>query len=264
MSEDEVVVLVASGILALLAWATWYWRALQLGRPPMSAQVMLLLAPPVGGLLLFGVLRTVSSHDVRNDAAYLTFYLLLGAAWIAAWSWLLPLLGLSPRDDVLERGNGAAADVTAGALLAVTLCYAGGNIGDGPGWWVVLFSAGLATAAFFLTWLFFETLTTISDAVTIDRDRAAGIRLVGFLLACGVIFGRGAAGDWESASQTVADFAVAAAPVVPLLILATLVERFARPTPSRPKPSALTYGALPALVYANAAVFLLIRLGFPA
>jgi hypothetical protein len=100
--------------------------------------------------------------------------------------------------------------------------------------------------------------------VTIDRDRAAGIRLVGFLLACGVIFGRGAAGDWESASQTAIDFAAAAVPVIPLLIVAVLVERIARPTPSRPKPSALLYGAVPALVYANAAVLALTQLGLPA
>jgi uncharacterized membrane protein YjfL (UPF0719 family) len=264
MSEDEVVVLVASGILASIAWLTWYVRALRLGQPPVAALAMLLMAPPVGGLLLFGVLRTVASHDVREDPIYLAFYLVMGAAWVAVWAWLFPLVGLSPRDDVLERANGAAADVTAGALLAITLCFAGGNIGDGPGWWVVLFSAGLATAALFLTWLLFETLTGVSDAVTIDRDRAAGIRLVGFLLACGVIFGRGAAGDWESASQTAIDFAAAAVPVIPLLIVAVLVERIARPTPSRPKPSALLYGAVPALVYANAAVLALTQLGLPA
>ena len=264
MSEDEFVVLVASGILASIAWVAWYWRALRLGQPPAAALRMLLLAPPVCGLLLFGVLRTVSSHDVRDDPVYLAFYMVLGAAWIAAWAWCFPLVGLSPRDDVLERGNGAAASVTAGALLAIALCFSGGNIGDGPGWWVVLFSAGLATASLFLTWLLFETLTGVSDAVTIDRDRAAAIRLVGLLLACGAIFGRGAAGDWESASQTAIDFAVAAVPVVPLLIVAVVVERIARPTPLRPKPSALVYGTLPALVYASAAAFALTQLGPPA
>ena len=36
----------------------------------------------------------------------------------------------------------AAVPAVVGALVGVTFCYAGGNIGDGPGWWVVVFSAG--------------------------------------------------------------------------------------------------------------------------
>ena len=49
--------------------------------------------------------------------------------------------------------NAAAAMATAGATIGVTLSYAGGNIGDGPGWWVVVFSAAIATAGLFACWL---------------------------------------------------------------------------------------------------------------
>jgi hypothetical protein len=40
----------------------------------------------------------------------------------------------------LEHGNPAA-----GAILGLTLAFARGNIGNGPGWWVVVFSAGMST-----------------------------------------------------------------------------------------------------------------------
>ena len=42
-------------------------------------------------------------------------------------------------------------------MLGVTLCYAGGNIGNGPGWWVVVFSAGLSTVALFAAWMVLDT-----------------------------------------------------------------------------------------------------------
>jgi hypothetical protein len=100
--------------------------------------------------------------------------------------------------------------------------------------------------------------------VTIDRDAAAGIRLAAFVLACGAIFGRAAAGDWVSAVDTVRDFVVAALPVVVLLAAATLVERVARPTPARPRPSVVLYGVAPGLVYVAAAALHILRLGPPA
>ena len=59
------------------------------------------------------------------------------------------------------------------------------NIGDGPGWWVVVFAAGLATAALFAAWLVLAQIGHGVDAVTIDRDLAAGVRLGAFLAACG-------------------------------------------------------------------------------
>jgi uncharacterized membrane protein YjfL (UPF0719 family) len=214
--------------------------------------------------VLLAVLRTLAAHDVRDAPPYLMLYFLMGAAWVGLFVCCIPLLGISPRDDVLERGNPAAAVAVAGALVALTACFAGGNVGDGPGWWVVVFSAGLATAALFLAWLAFEVTSGVSDAITIDRDRAAGLRLAGLLLACGAIFGRGAAGDWVSAALTLRDFASVAWLAVPLLVVAAVVERAARPTASRPQPSAVAYGFVPGLVYVSAAVLFVLQLGPPA
>src|SRR4029453_10538043 len=150
-----------------------------------------------------------SAHDVRDDPTYLFMYVLLGAAWVGVWIRLLAMTGVSKRDDVVERSNSSAALAVAGATLGITLCYAGGNIGDGPGWWVVVFSAALATLALFAAWLLLGFASGVSDAVTVDRDPAAGLRLAAFLIGCGLILGRAVAGDWESAAATVREFAIA-------------------------------------------------------
>jgi hypothetical protein len=263
MSDDEALVLFASGAIAVVVWLIWFGRTLVVGRASSMGRQLLLFVPFAAAVLLFATLRLLAAHDVRDDSRYLWLYFLLGAAWVGLAVRALPLLGVSPRDDVLERGNRAAADAVAGALLALTVCFAGGNIGDGPGWWVVVFSSGLATAALFLTWALLETSSAVSETVTIDRDRAAGIRLAGFLLACGTIFGRGAAGDWVSAELTVRDFVTAAWPAIPLLVIAAMVERSARPTATAPQPSPLTYGVVPAAGYLALAALVVARLGIP-
>mgnify|MGYP006204508805 CR=1 FL=1 len=96
--------------------------------------------------------------------------------------------------EMAERGNAAAAYAGAGAVVAIALCFAGGNIGDGPGWWVVVFSAALSTGVFYLLWLFFEGQASISDAITIDRDPAVALRIAGFFVGSGLILGRAVAG----------------------------------------------------------------------
>jgi hypothetical protein len=266
MSGDEIIVLIASGAFALIVWGAWYFRAMRVTPAAHSSlgRTVLLAAPPLAIAAVYGVLRAAAAGDVREDPRYLLMYSALGAAWLGLATVWLPAAGISPRDDAIERGNPAAGIAAGAALLAVALCYAGGNVGDGPGWWVVVFSAALATGALFLSWLLFETVSGISDVVTIDRDLSAGVRLGAFLVACGAIFGRAAAGDWVSAPATVADFVVVAQPAVLILAAAAFVERAARPTPSRPVPSIAVYGVAPALLYMGVAAAHLLRLGPPA
>ena len=233
-----------------------------MGRPR-TGRRLLHLAPLVAAALLWAVLRTASSFDVQDDPVYLTFYLVLGSAWVGLWIRSPALAGISVRDDVVERANGSAAIVVAGAMLGITLCYAGGNIGDGPGWWVVVFSAALATLALLAAWMVLEFASGVSDTITVDRDPAAGLRLAGFLIACGLILGRGVAGDWVSAEATVRDFVAAAWPVVVLVIVAAIVERVARPTPESPQSPVFAYGIAPALLYLGGAAYQVMRLGYP-
>jgi uncharacterized membrane protein YjfL (UPF0719 family) len=251
MSGDEVIVFAASALLAVVMWGAWYIgprRIRRLGRPATGRSV-LDLAPLVSLAVLVVVLKTVSAHDVRDDVRYLLLYFFLGAMWVSVAMRCLPLIGLSARDDVVERGNGSAARAISGAILAITLCFAGGNIGNGPGWWVVVFSAGLATVALLLSWLVLEAVAGVADVVTIDRDDAAGMRLGGWLIACGLIAGVAAAGDWESAEDTVRTFVRVAWPLLPFVAFAALLERQWRPTPERPSLSVTAYGAIPALLY---------------
>jgi hypothetical protein len=263
MSGDEVFVLIASAMVALVCWGAWYIGPARIQgvrrRPP--AWRLVRLTPLVAAGLLWLVLRNAASFDVRDDPRYLTFYLVLGAAWVGVWIRWLAIAGISTRDDVVERSNGSAALAVTGALLGITLTYAGGNVGNGPGWWVVVFSAALATVSLFGAWMLLEAVTGVSDVITVDRDPSSGFRLGGFLIACGLILGRSVAGDWVSAEATVRDFAAAAWPVIVLVIVAAVVERVARPTPETPRPSLVALGLVPAVLYVVSAVYQVMRLG---
>ncbi len=226
MSADEVMVLMFSAVVVAFAWYRWYVAATIRALVSRNASRFIFIVAPVGCLaMLYLVLRWWAADDVRNSETYLLFYMVAGAAWIGASGQLLSLLGISPRDDAVERQNLAAALATAGAMAGITFCFAGANVGNGPGWWVVVFSAGLSTGAFFVLWALVENLTGVSERVTIERADGAGLRLAGFLAAMGMILGRAAAGDWVSAEATVRDFVLVAWPVLPLAGAAVIVER---------------------------------------
>jgi uncharacterized membrane protein YjfL (UPF0719 family) len=264
MSGGEVVLTLLSAVVALVLWIRWYLQPARLQRlgAPTGAWALLGLTPIACLGLLLLVLRTLASHDVRDDPRYLALYTALGAAWVAASMMLMPIVGLHVRDDVHERGNPAAAYAAAGALVGLTLAFSGGNIGDGPGWWVVIFTAGLATGALYLVWGLLE-LAHVSEHVTVERDSAAGVRLAGFLTAAGLVLGRAVAGDWVSAGATVADFARVGSAALALVAIAFPIERYGRPTPAHPARPVVRWGVLPALVYVGIAAAYVARLGIP-
>ena len=265
MSGDEAFVTVASAFLGPIAWAWWFLR----GRSVVSvhARGSIGLRPLVTVLVVCAVviertLRWGAASDVRDAPQYVVMYLLLGLAWLRIVSFAFPLAGLHPRDDLLERRNAAALPAWTGAMVGVTCCYAGGNIGNGPGWWVVVFSAGLATAGLAALWILVGQTTRLVDAVTMDRDPAAGWRLGGFLAACGMICGFAVTGDWVSVPATVADFVVRVWPVLVLALVAALVEPGVRPTPDRPRAQLAIGGILPAMAFVGAALMTVV-LGWP-
>ena len=255
MSGDEVFVLIASAIVSLIAWGRWYWRVgsvhALVAAPGRRAG--LLLVPIACCLLLFVLLKLFAAEDVRDSAQYLLMYTLFGMAWLGLSAALLPLLGVSFRDDAVERRNPAASMVVQGALVGIMLSFAGGNLGNGPGWWVVLFSSGLATGGLLLLWFVLKSLSPLADWITIDRDLASGWRLAGFLVAVGLILGRAAAGDWVSAGATLRDFFASGWFALLLLPLAAVADYLLRPTPEQPRPPAIVSGVFPALIYVSAA-----------
>jgi hypothetical protein len=230
MSGDETFILLISAGVAAFAWYWWYAATrVKVLAVRNAGRSIFIATPPICLAILFTVLRLWAADDVRYSGTYLVFYMVAGAAWVGFCALWLGFLGVSPRDDVIERQNLAAAFATAGALAGITFSFAGANIGDGPGWWVVVFSAGLSTLAFFGLWALVERLTAVSELVTVDRAVDAGLRLGGFLAAAGMILGRAVAGDWVSAEATVGDFVAVAWPVLPLAALAVVIERVQSP-----------------------------------
>jgi uncharacterized membrane protein YjfL (UPF0719 family) len=265
VSPDELFVTIAAAAIGPVWWAVWLfqlWRLplLKEGRAGRAAATAALAAC---ALLMFGVLRTLASFDVVDAPQYLFMYIVLGLAWLRAFEIGFAWLGLSVRDDVVERGNRAATLAAAGAFTGLTACYAGANIGDGPGWWVVVFSAGLATVTWLLAWFTLAFFTPVADTVAIDRDPAAGLRLGAFLAASGLVLGRAVAGDWVSQDATVNDFVTSAAPVLLLLAMAMSVEYYARPTAERPQAPIVGMGLAPAAAYLTLAIVAVARLGQP-
>ncbi len=226
MSTFEILVLFASILLAFKGWVIWYRDIVSVNRLTVSfpQRFPLLIAPVLSALVIVGTLAKLAATDVRANFLYIGFYLVIGAGWLAGITLLLPFLGVSARDDVLERSNNAASWTLTGALLGASCSFAGANVGNGPGVEAVLFSALLSTALFLLLWVGMDAFTSISEAITIDRDTGAGIRLGGLLLGVGIISGWAVAGDWVSAAATLKDFFQSSWPAILLTGLAVLVE----------------------------------------
>ncbi len=223
--------------------AAQFWRE---GLP--RATAIVLLAAPF--LLLAGivaVLKRWSAPSIRSDAAQIAMYGSLGAAWISAAPALL-LPGISLRDDFFERHNASAAWTFIGCMLGSAFCYAGGNIGNGPGWPVVIFSAGLANASLGVLWVMANQLAPLADRITIDRDPGVGLQAAGFLAGSGLILSRAVAGPWVSITATLREFGWRAWPVICLAGILAVTVRCARPQYAGDKPETKLRGIFPAMV----------------
>ena len=257
MSGDEIFVTLVSTIVGPLAWLWWFMRARQVESLRRSSWPVRTVGLTLAGcaVLILGVLRFCAADDVRDAPQYIFQYFVMGLAWLRLSVALFSLLGLNTWDDLLERRNVAAAFAWIGAAVACALTYSGGNVGNGPGWWVVVFSSGLASLALFVSWFVLAQWGGLADAVALDRDRAAGIRLGGFLIACGLIFSTAVTGDWVSASATIRDFIARGWPADVLIVLALVVEVSLRRPAGQPRWSIATGGIAPAVVYIIGALF---------
>ena len=215
-----------------------------------------------GGLiLLVCALRGYGAKEVRTDFGSILFLTALGGVWVIAAAALFPWLGLSLRDDAMERRNTAALVALLGGLFAVQLAFVGGNVGAGPSYWNNVFCAALGTGGVLCLWLMLELGSGVSASIAEDCDVASGVRLCGFLVASGLILGRAVAGDWHSASATLHDFARDGWPAAAVWVFALVLERLLRPSRRRPFPSWRVSGLLPALLYLALAAGWLCHLG---
>jgi uncharacterized membrane protein YjfL (UPF0719 family) len=199
-------------------------------------------------LLVEIALHSWGAAGVRADGGEVIFLTLVGGVWLLAATKLFSWLGLSFREDVVERKNVAALIALDGAVLAVAIIYAGGSLGEGPSYMNNFFSAGLGTMGLLILWILLELGGKVSMSITEERNLASGVRMCGFLVAIGLVLGRGVAGDWHSESATIHDFAADGWPAIVIFSAALAIERFVRPSRRHPFPGP-SFGLLPALLY---------------
>lgn len=266
MSEGEVFVLIVAASFAVVGWWGWYVRLLLAPglRGRAGPTLSLALWPTVLLLAMYLVLRGFASADVRDSPVYLAFYLILGSMWLVVNRWLAARLGLSWVDDTHDRRNPAAVLALCGALFGAAACYTGGNIGDGPGWWCVVVTAGVANLAWLAVWVVLERLAAVSEAITVERDLGASLRVGALLAACGLVAGRGAAGDWFDLGSTFVDFGRTAWPLIPLAALAVWVERSRARRPVTETGSWMVPSVALTLVYLAAGVAVVLLSPAPA
>jgi hypothetical protein len=229
---DEVVFMLGSGACAAVLAVRYYKDLLTVSEMLCDARgrFWLALSPVVCLFIVFVVLGNWSDpQTVRGHADYEILFMIGGAFWIEIAAVTLPILGISIRDDVLERNNRAALIVALGAMLGHTLCYAGANIGAGPTIWTTIVPAIMASGALLVGWLVIELATGVSRTITIDRHVPSGIALAAFAVLAGIDLGWAAAGDWQSWEGTVRDFSIRAWVVVPMILGVVVVLLIIKP-----------------------------------
>jgi uncharacterized membrane protein YjfL (UPF0719 family) len=264
MGGDEVLAGVAGAAIGLLVLVAWYlpaFRVTTLGRT--RAPWAILFAPALALGVLVIVLALWSAKEVRFDVRYIVLFMVIGAAWLGWAPLTAAVVGLAPRPNVLERRNAAADFALGGAVLGFGVAFAAANIGEGPTIWTTIGPALLATVGLAVLWTVVEILGRVSDAITIDRDVASGVRLGAFLIAAGLVLGRAVAGDWESADGTLRDFWGQGWPAAVLAAAAIVLQWAERPRPTIHAPSRLWCGLLPGVSMLLAAVVWLYHLRWP-
>lgn len=228
MSFDELLVFISSCIYSGFSMVGWYGKLPSYGpvKRDKAVKLVLGLLPVISFFIIVYTLRVLASFDVVNDFVYILFYIVLGYAWVfLGMRWTFRFFDISWIDDVLHLNNKAALITVAGAFLGLVAIYSGANIGDGPGWWCVIFAGGLGLVSWFLLGRLVNSFAQVFERITVDRDIYCGIRTGAYLLASGIILARASAGDWTSFSQTIAEFLVGW-PVLPLTAMAVVVERY--------------------------------------
>jgi hypothetical protein len=238
-------------LVALIAWKLSFFPSNSFRANHMRASLWLVFMFACASAIYF-VLIKWSSPSVRGDIGEISFYLVFSIGWIVLAQGAFAFFGVSLRDDVAERDNNAAGFASAGLTIAATCCVACANIGDGPGFEVVLFCAALATASLFVLWFLVAQFSNAADRITIDRDPATGIRVGGWLAGTGMVLGACVAGDWISLTATLEDFAKYSWPAVGFAFLFAKFEGAAsRPEHAERSSAALSLGGASLMVLAG-------------
>jgi hypothetical protein len=223
------------------------------------------LTPPACLASLLGVLRNFADPEVRTSFGYQVLFVIAWGVTLLVVHLMSSLIGLDWLEDGLERRNRSAVWAGAGLTIGTTLAVAGANVGRGPTEATTLGPMILAVVGLLALWMCFAVLTGNLAAVTIERDGASGLRLASLLIAWGLIFGRAVAGDWVSAEATWRDYLQQGiGPAVVLLGFGCLAEYLERPGRTRPVPSFVLAGIVPACLFQAFAIAWVWHLGAPS
>lgn len=197
------------------------WNDL-LGTEPSLRFVARVLA--IGGL--YFVLNNYAAEAVVNDFSEQFYYILAGCFWVTLGTKVVEYLtDISLALDVVERRNRAADIAVSGFIIGLTICYAGANVGEGPGPEAVFFTFLLAFIGLNLSLFLFRVFTGISDLITTIRSRWAAFRLVIFTWVVSLILGVTATGTWLGFEATTMDFLRALPGLFAFIFVLILVEK---------------------------------------
>ncbi|MDR2531150.1 MAG: hypothetical protein LBC65_06385 [Oscillospiraceae bacterium] len=223
----EIAVIVLATLVTVGFLLRWYDSIIKMwptNRGTLSRGVLGAL-PLVAFALIILTLHFFTIVSFENNVQDVFMYIALGFTAINfGMSVLSSTFDLSWLDDALLLDNRAALPAVSGAFMGFTLIYCGANIGKHTDWWQVAMPGVLAFAIFVVLGLIFNQFTLAVERVTVERDSACGVRLGAYLLACGVLLARAAAGDWLKPVATLIGFSDAW-PTVPLTVFAILVEK---------------------------------------
>jgi len=174
------------------------------------------------------VLHFWSAPSIRFSQGYFAYYLVFNLFFLGGTFMLLPALGYSIAADVVEHGNRAVVVLLSLATLALTTCIAAANIGDGPGVYVVALSAVAGVVTLYVFWALLELVSgAFNDRITVEHDVGAALRLGGLLLGAALLIGSAVAGDWVGEDELFSALRAVTLPLIALLFLGALLERFA-------------------------------------
>ena len=258
MSEGEVFTFLISIVAAGFFW--WRWIAVLARAAPGTSGVPILLSSLAAVFfILLAILLSLASHDVRDSALYIIFYIAMGYAVVGLGLSAPKLVGLQAW-DIAQRNNHGAVILFLALTIANAFAFSGANIGDGPGFYVVLLCSLLSNGFLFASVIAHALLTRSMYRVLVDRDKLVAIRLAVLWVAIGLIAGRAVAGDWVSMSATTSDFILRAFAAFLLLLIdlawAKLVDR-------KPDSALRSLQLAIAILYFVGATAYLVLLGVP-
>ena len=226
LGQLELLVFAACLLASAVVWMVYSFRATHL-KPALQRGPRfphLLVAFLALNAITLTVLLTLASADVRTNPFYIAFYLTMGVAASLFTLLALKLVGVD-RADVHERGNSAAPTLEFCALIAGGLAFAGANIGDGPGYWVVVICTAFSMGTLFALALVHIAMSRTIYRILVDRERGTAFRFGCLLIGCGLVLGRSVAGDWTGYAAATGDFLRLGWPAVLYVVADTIAAR---------------------------------------